>query len=489
MRFRQSAIGLFLFCFLGVFLHGATVRALQVITEQSPPFNYVDNGRITGSSTEVVREILRRLGSDASIRILPWARGYRMLQNEPDVALFSTARTADRENQFYWVGPLFTVHYGFYSWNNPDLRLQTLEDAKTVGAIATYKDDVKEQLLRSLGFQNLDSSNSPESNLKKLVSGRVDLWVFDNLGAANVAKSAGVNPERLRLVLPFRSYHCYIAFSKQTSPAVVRRWQETLDAMKQDGSFFRISEKWLPPDSIPGDADSVTMTGELDAGLKIYTEDSPPGNYLKDGEAAGLAVEVVREILRRTGQPDTIEVVPWARGYAMALNEPRVALFSTTRLPQRETLFQWVGPIYTQTWGFYARSDSGLKVRSMEEARAVPRIGTYHRDAKEQFLQAEGFKNLVSTNRNLSNVIHLLKGNIDLWVSSDFNMPYLVRQAGEDPSRLKEVFAFRKVNNYIAFSLQTPKPIVSTWQQALTRMKKDGSYRKICRRFDYYPVQ
>jgi polar amino acid transport system substrate-binding protein len=200
-----------------------------------------------------------------------------------------------------------------------------------------------------------------------------------------------------------------------------------------------------------------------------------------------LAVEIVKEILRRLDLPDTIEVVPWARGYSMALSEPLVGLFSTTRLPQREKLFHWVGPVYTQTWGFYAKKGSGIRIRTLAEAMEIPRIGTYHKDAKEQFLRAKGFANLISANRNISNVRHLLKGDIDVWVSSDFNMPYLVRQAGEDPNDFVEAFAFRRVDNYIVFSLQTPEELVAAWQQTLAQMKRDGTYRKICARFDYFP--
>lgn len=44
--------------------------------------------------------------------------------------------------------------------------------------------------------------------------------------------------------------------------------------------------------------------------LKIYTEDSPPTNYLKDGKAAGQSVETVREIQRRVNNRSPISVVP-----------------------------------------------------------------------------------------------------------------------------------------------------------------------------------
>jgi polar amino acid transport system substrate-binding protein len=188
----------------------------------------------------------------------------------------------------------------------------------------------------------------------------------------------------------------------------------------------------------------------------------------------------VREILRRLNLPDNIRAVPWARGYTLALTQSNVALFSTTRLPQREKIFKWVGPLYSQTWGFYAKRDSTIEISSMAQAKTVSRIGTYHKDAKEQYLRANGFRNLVSTNKNLSNIRHIMDGTIDLWVSSDFNMPYLARQAGLDPDQFKLIFPFKKVRNYIAFSSQSSDSLVSRWQQTLDQIKQDGTYDRLC---------
>jgi polar amino acid transport system substrate-binding protein len=475
MKFKLAAV---FFLMLSVLVSVGFSQEMLVITEESPPFNFTRDGAVTGSSTEVVREILKRLHQPDTIQVLPWARGYHMLQNQPNVALFSTTRTPEREHLFRWVGPLFTVHFGFYARKGSGLQLDSLDDARRLGSIATYKDDVKEQILKSLGFTNLDSSKSPVSNLKKLISGRVDLWLFDNLGMPDVARQAGIDPDELELALPFRSYQSYIAISRSTPQAVVGQWQDALAAMVKDGSFHAISRRWLPEASIP-DFDAVGTFSYGTPALKIYTEDSPPANYLENGKPAGFAVEIVREILRRLKLPDTITVVPWARGYRLALNSPDVALFSTTRLPQREYLFHWVGPLYHQTWAFYGRKGSGIQLHSLEDAKKVSRIGTYHADAKEQYLEDAGFRNLVSANRNVSNIRHLLQGDIDLWVSSDFNMPYLVRQAGGDPHEIECVYEFRKVDNYIAFSSNTHARTVLAWQQCLDQIKQDGTYLKL----------
>jgi polar amino acid transport system substrate-binding protein len=458
---------------------------MTLITEELPPFNYKENGTLTGASTEVVREIARRLGVNADVEVMPWARGYQELVGKPNVALFTTARTKDREALFHWVGPLYVSRLAFYGRKKDSPRIDSLDAARRVKAIATYKDDFGEQILKSLGFTNLDSSNSPHSNIRKLMSGRVDLWFFHDISLDRLTRETGIDPDEIEVVYTHREVYSYIAISKQTPVAVVQQWQAALDAMKADGTFWWLTRKWLPADAILADGDQTRSEARFS--LQIYTEDSPPSSFMKKGRLAGVAVEIVQEILRRIGKPDTIAMVPWARGYNAALSDANTALFSTTRLPQREDLFAWVGPLYHQRWGFYRWNGSGIIAPDMDAARKVDRIGTYRKDAKRQFLQAKGFDNLVSTNKNITNILHLKQRDIDLWVSSDFNLAHLARQAGVPPESLELAFPFHTVRNYIAFSKTTSPHVTRLWQLVLDEMKADGSYQQICRKYDYTP--
>ncbi|WP_319406835.1 ABC transporter substrate-binding protein [uncultured Desulfosarcina sp.] len=477
--------GFFLLVFLLLSMTCCLAAGITLVTEENPPFNYTESGKPTGATTAVVREITRRLGIAGDIQVMPWTRGYKLLSSEPNVVLFTTALTQKREPLFQWVGPLYTVRLGFYARKSDARRIDSLEAAKQVGAIATYKDDFREQLLTSLGFTNLDSSKSPQSNLRKLMSGRVDLWFYDNIGPYQVAREVGIDPNEIEEVFTYQQHFSYIAISKQTSPVIVQQWQATLDEMKADGTFWWLTRKWLPPEAIMV-SERQTST-DRPFPLKLYTEDSPPSSYKEKGQIKGLSTEIVQEILRRIGQPDTISLVPWARGYKLVQSDAGTALFSTTRLPQREALFSWVGPLYRQRWGFYRWKGSGIDVPDIEAAKKVDRIGTYHQDAKMQYLQALGFENLVPTNKNISNVTHLKKGNIDLWVSSDFNVPYLADQAGVSAYQLELAFAFHRVGNYIAFSKATSPHVIRLWQAVLDEMKADGSYQRICRTYNYEP--
>ncbi len=464
-----------LFFFLS---HPAGAEPLVLLTEENPPYNFTRQGELTGATVELVQEIMRRQGVAFPIQTVPWARGYKRLQTEPNVILFTTARTEEREKKFRWVGPLYEFRLAFYARKDAGIKVSSLDEARKVGSIAIYRGDFREQLLLSLGFDNLDSAASPHSGLRKLAFGRVDLWFFDNLGAPKAAQEAGVDWNSLKEVFTYQKNHSYIAFSKGIADDVVEGWQAILDEMKEDGTYWWICRKWMPDDAL------LPRTGQEGEELRpvrlsIYTENAPPSTYMESGRISGLSAEIVREILHRVNHPDVVELVPWARGYELALNQPGVVLFSTTRLPQREGLFSWVGPLYSQTWGFYALKDNGLRIDSLQDAAKVARIGVYRRDAKMQYLEKNGFLNLVPTNDNTNNIRHLILGNIDLWVTSDFNVNHQLRQAGVDPSSVERVFPLLTVNNYIAFSRKTSSHVVSLWQKVFEEIRKDGTYEKI----------
>ena len=63
---------IYLFLILSFFISIGYAQDLTIITEEYPPLSFNENGIITGSSVEVVREMLRRLKQPDNIVMLPW---------------------------------------------------------------------------------------------------------------------------------------------------------------------------------------------------------------------------------------------------------------------------------------------------------------------------------------------------------------------------------------------------------------------------------
>jgi polar amino acid transport system substrate-binding protein len=207
---------------------------LRVLTEEYPPYNYTDEkGVLTGSSTGLVKAIIGKLGLDTKIEVLPWAQAYELVLNNPNVALYSTARTPERERNFMWVGPIGSYENWLYAKKGSAIRVNSLDEAKTVKTIAAVKDEAGQQKLAEQGFINFAFSGSTVDGLKKLMAGEADLWLGTRADVELVAAKAGVDATQLEPAVFVHKVDLYIAFNKNIPFATVEQWQKALDSLKK----------------------------------------------------------------------------------------------------------------------------------------------------------------------------------------------------------------------------------------------------------------
>ena len=139
---------------------------IQMMTEEYPPVTFMKDGKVTGFVTDMVREIIARQGIPDNIRLTSWDEAYKVALSNPNVVLFSAERTEKREKLFQWVGPVGKNSAIFYAKKGSGIRMNSLEDAKKIAAIATTTNWFTEQYLKSKGFTNLVSSPLPATNVQ-----------------------------------------------------------------------------------------------------------------------------------------------------------------------------------------------------------------------------------------------------------------------------------------------------------------------------------
>ncbi len=249
MRIRLKAVATVLAVMLAMVFGTAQARAeLLIITEISPPHAFTSDGTefgaLSGRSVDIVKEIQKRVGDTSPIRVMPWSRAWYMSQNAPGTVIFNTVRTPEREHLLRWVGPISTNTWVFFARKDGAKKLGSLEEALRAGRIAVYQDDAREHFLKKNGFQNLDVVNSPELALRKLLSGRVDLWASDVLEGEELSREIGEDPNRIQAVYDIRKADAYCAFSRDVSAETVAAWQKALDSMKADGTYQKIVDDW-----------------------------------------------------------------------------------------------------------------------------------------------------------------------------------------------------------------------------------------------------
>jgi polar amino acid transport system substrate-binding protein len=190
-------------------------------------------------------------------------------------------------------------------------------------------------------------------------------------------------------------------------------------------------------------------------------------------------VEIVKEIQKRVGSQEQIQVYPWARAYKMALEEENVVLFGMTYTDVRKEKFKWVGPLATKRDILVAKKSSGIKIKDLEDAKKVKNIGTLLDDTRGRLLERNGFRNLEPVSDEQLNAKKLALGRIDLWAYKIPGLRTVCDLAGVDHTEFEEVYHLREIDLMIAFSKKTSDSIVQKWRDAFNEMLADGTIMQI----------
>lgn len=221
----------------------------------------------------------------------------------------------------------------------------------------------------------------------------------------------------------------------------------------------------------------------LAEGINMQAIVYPPLVYDTDGNVHGVVPEVVRAIQAELGDANPLVVMPWLRAYEQARNGRRQALFAIVRIPEREGLFKWVGPIFNEGDYFFQKRGSGLQIRTLDDARKVARIAVRREGYTHQALSAEGFVNLDVGPSYDASYKKLVKGRVDLVLMGERTYYYMVKKAGLDPAVFERTDCkFAESSAWLAFSRDIADATIARWQQALDKIKANGRYDAIMKR-------
>ncbi len=437
------------------------------ITEQYKPFNYTQNGTLTGLSPETLRVICENLDIPFEVDVLPWEQGYSRALQEDNAVLFATILNKTRKDLFKWAGPIASFDWIFYSKAQNPLYLSSLEDAKSVQKIGVLADYAITQYLQEQGFTNLVMCTNDADAFQKLLSGEIDLYPSNKLTAQSSLSSLSQLYYAVSERLIIRTDMVYFAFNKQVPDAVVADFQTEIDRMKTNGTMVSLYRKFM-------------NTSDFPESFQIYTENYPPLSFRDSyGNVSGFGTEVTKEIMARNQVYSEINLSLWSIGYDLALNNPNFCLFTMDKTPARDTLFQWVGPLGTNTTFFYTKTGSGISILSLEDAKNLSSVGVVNSWFSTQYLLSIGFTNLVSHDDPVVMAQKLMNGEVQAFVCSSVTFPDILRAAGYAYNQATPSFALMSSDYYIAFSKNTPASIPAKWQASLDAMKADGTYQAI----------
>ncbi len=220
-----------------------------LFTENFPPFNMAVDGKnfahsesIDGISADIVREMFRRAGVNYSLSLrFPWDRMYRLTLDKPNYGLFSTTLTDERKPLFKWVGPLASTGWVLMSAPGSQVKVKSLQEAKSY-RVGAYKNDSVSQHLESVGMTPINALRDQE-NIPKLLKGTIDLWATTDPVGRYLARQEGV--DGLQTVLRFKERELYLALNKEVPDEIVSRLQKALEEMRKEGFIEEVTNNYL----------------------------------------------------------------------------------------------------------------------------------------------------------------------------------------------------------------------------------------------------
>jgi len=218
--------------------------------------------------------------------------------------------------------------------------------------------------------------------------------------------------------------------------------------------------------------------------LDLYTLDWPPfsiaSNEARKGD--GISLDIVAELMRRSGKTTTSpKVVPWARAIAVTELQTNSCVVPLARTSDRESKFQWIGPIGRSEWAFFARANDHLKINHIDEARSY-RIGTIIGDLSVSYLKEKEMQLDLTTSDEL-NIKKLEARRIDLWSSALLPGLEFLRENKVDD--IAPVFTYLKVDLYLACQHAMDRGEVRELNDTLKTMYSDGTIKNIYARYGY----
>ena len=228
--------------------HSQSIEAFQWISEEYAPYNFSENGIPRGIAVDVLTHIWERIGLErkvTDIQILPWARGYRMAQEQPGTCLFSMTVTEPRRELFAFAEPLIESSVSIVAARSSGLEISSIDDLASL-TIGVVREDIGEQSLLADGAQaTISRADSARSLVRMLTAGRFDAIAYGMDTALWNMQQEGIDSSAYESVFTLREGVMGYACHKDTDPAIMEQLQQALDALVADGTVARIRAEYL----------------------------------------------------------------------------------------------------------------------------------------------------------------------------------------------------------------------------------------------------
>lgn len=216
---------------------------LVFLTEAYPPYNMIEGGELRGMAVDLLLAATERSGmalKRSSITLQPWPRSYLRALRGPNVVLFSTTRTEQRESLFQWVGPIADTRVVLLMRRDNKKFLSGEINMNDLN-IGVIRHDIGEQMALSMGAkeENLSYVNHAEGLARMLNNRRIDAWAYEENVARWFMRLANYKNEDFVAAKVLSDGKLFYSLSKDISPKIVNKLQQAIDVIRNDEAALK----------------------------------------------------------------------------------------------------------------------------------------------------------------------------------------------------------------------------------------------------------
>ena len=220
----------------------------RFICDYLPPFQYVGDNIITGVFTEAVELMLSHIGESEHIEFMSWQEAQDLAMDTPDVFLMTVIRSAQREKQFRWIGPIVPDTSHLYRLaGRDDIVINNAADlgkyrAGCVSGTWGYNYFIK----GGMDEKNITTYETHSMCIQNLLLGNVDVIPIAELQLNHQLKEMNRSIDQVVPAYSITEFSTdlYMVTSLKTSDAVYNRYAAAFEAVKNTGKYKKILAKY-----------------------------------------------------------------------------------------------------------------------------------------------------------------------------------------------------------------------------------------------------
>ena len=480
-----------LFALMSVFMvFGAKVSAdtISIVSDTAyAPFEFKDSDQVyKGIDVDIIQEVAKRAGWDYKMTFPGFDAAVNAVQSgQADALMAGTTITEARKKVFTFSDTYYDTSIVIYTKKGTKISKYSQLKGKTVGvkngtAAQSFLEDNKKKY--GYTIKTFDTSDLMNNSLD---SGSIDAAMDDE----PVVKYAISQGKDYAINMDGESVGSFAFGVKKGSKYeyLIEEFNTALAAMKSDGTYDQIMNKWLGSDATET---SASATGDASAKAtpkkttyKIVSDSSfAPFEYQNSSNKyTGFDMELIKAIAKQQGFNITIS----NPGFDAALNAVQSGqadgvIAGMTITDARKDIFTFSDPYYTSNIILAVKKGSSIKSYENLKGKTVgAKNGTASYTWLEENANKYGFE-VRAFDEASSMYDSLNSGSIDALMDDEAVLAYAIKQGRNFETPIKG-----EASGDVGFAVKkgTNAELIEMFNNGLAALKKNGQYDKLVKKY------